>query len=138
MRLGKRWRWGRGRSLALAILFLLCALPGVGALPSVGAQELAGESVSTLPPGARPVEVLVELYNVSIDSIDERTETFEVDAYLFAAWYDERHAFDAAAVGAETKVFQGETAVEQLKTTVWHPDFEILDARGPRKRCIGP
>ena len=109
-------------SFLFAILLLFFVLPA-------GAQDIDSERVSTLPPGELPLQVLVDLYNVNIASIDERTETFEVEAVLFAAWFDQRQAFG----GGETRVYQGETAVELLKTSVWHPDFEIIDARGPRE-----
>jgi hypothetical protein len=110
------------------VLFFLTMFLLFSVLP-VGAQDIDPDRVSTLPPGDLPLEVWVDLYNVNIDSIEERTQTFEVEAFLTAAWFDERQAF----AGGETRVYQGETAVELLKTTVWHPDFEIIDARGPRE-----
>jgi hypothetical protein len=80
------------------------------------------------------VEVYVDLYGLNIFSIDEREETFEIEAFIYADWFDERLAFDPAAAGTNTKIFQGETAVEMLKTEVWWPDLEVVDVRGPRER----
>jgi hypothetical protein len=102
---------------------------------SASAAKAQSEVQSLSPPlvDGEPVEVYVELFNVNINSIDERDETFEIDAFLYADWFDERQAFDMAE-GLEQKVFQGEAAVEILKTSVWWPDFEIVDARGPRER----
>ncbi|WP_420641654.1 hypothetical protein [Candidatus Leptofilum sp.] len=124
------------RGALLALIFLLGAgLFGGGTLAgSVHAQTETPSNVSVPPPNQFPVEVYVDLYGLNIFAIDEQNETFEIEAFIYADWFDDRLAFDPAAAGTERKVFQGETAVEMLKTDVWWPDLEVVDVRGPRER----
>ena len=119
---------------ALLGLFLLLGAWLFGGGTAVQAQTGSPNNVATPPPDQYPVEVYVDLYGLNIFAIDEQEETFEVEAFIYADWFDDRLAFDPAEAGTETKVFQGETAVELLKTDVWWPDLELVDARGPRDR----
>ena len=119
---------------ALLGLFLLLGAWLLGGGTAVQAQTSPPNNVATPPPDQYPVEVYVDLYGLNIFSIDEQEETFEVEAFIYADWFDSRLAFDPVEAGTETKIFQGETAVELLKTDVWWPDLELVDARGPRDR----
>ncbi len=118
----------------LLSLFLLGGVLLFSTGTAVQAQNDPTTNVAVPPPDQNPVEVYVDLYGLNIFSIDEREETFEVEAFIYADWFDERLAFDPAAAGTERKIFQGETAVEMLKTEVWWPDLEVVDLRGPRDR----
>lgn len=125
--------WHRRGALLLG-LFGLLSVWLFGGKTAVLAQTDPTANIASPPPGQYPVEVYVDLYGLNIYRIDEREETFEIEAFIYADWFDDRLAFDPAVAGTETKVFQGETAVEILKTDVWWPDFEVVDARGPRDR----
>ena len=119
---------------ALLGLFLLLGAWLVGGGMAVHAQTGSPNNVASPPPDQYPVEVYVDLYGLNIFAIDEQAETFEIEAFIYADWFDDRLAFDPVEAGTETKIFQGETAVELLKTDVWWPDLEVVDVRGPRER----
>ncbi len=93
------------------------------------------EAQLVIPPNPDgPTEVFIDLGLRNVTGINESEETFEVDADLAAWWEDERLVFDPALFGDTEKVYQGEVALEKLKTEIWWPDFEIVDSRGPRDR----
>lgn len=93
------------------------------------------EAQLLIPPNPDgPTEVFIDLGIRDISRIDEREQVFEIDADLIGEWWDERLAFDPEQFGDGEKVYQGEIAVEKLKTGIWWPDFEITDSRGPRDR----
>lgn len=119
---------------ALLGLFLLLGAWLSGGGTAVHAQTNPPNNVASPPPDQYPVEVYVDLYGLNIFAIDEQAETFEIEAFIYADWFDDRLAFDPVEAGTETKIFQGETAVELLKTDVWWPDLEVVDVRGPRER----
>lgn len=122
------------REPKLMILFVPLVLWLLAGGTAVQAQTDPLANIATPPPNQFPVEVYVDMYGLNIFAIDEREETFEIEAFIYADWFDSRLAFDPAAAGTETKIFQGETAVEMLKTEVWWPDLEVVDVRGPRDR----
>lgn len=124
---------GRRGALLLLCLLLCVALP-----PQPGHAQGPSEPPPSLllrpdPEGAA-TEVLVELNINDILSINEREETFELDAYLYAEWVDPRLRFDAAVFGSDHKVYRGEAALEALKTQIWWPELELVGGRGPRDR----
>lgn len=88
----------------------------------------------TPPNRSEPTEVFVDIGISEIFAINERDETYVVDAYLVMVWNDERLAFDPDQFGYERKTYQDEVAIEILKTDIWAPAVNILDARGPRER----
>ncbi|MCB9006164.1 MAG: hypothetical protein H6656_02015 [Ardenticatenaceae bacterium] len=126
----------RGRCCLFLLLGTLMFLAGYfGRLSTSrsGPNQYAKQCCCAAP-DQFPVEVYVDLYGLNIFSIDEREETFEIEAFIYADWFDDRLAFDPVAAGTDVKIFQGETAVELLKTDVWWPDLEVVDVRGPRER----
>lgn len=125
------WTW---RGPTRWVLFVLLGLWLLGGTTAVQAQTGSPANVATPPLDQNLVEVYVDLYGLNIFAIDEQNETFEIEAFIYADWFDDRLAFDPAVAGTETKIFQGETAVEMLKTEVWWPDLEVVDVRGPRER----
>ncbi|WP_420629717.1 hypothetical protein [Candidatus Leptofilum sp.] len=133
-------RWIR-RGVLLVLFLLLGMLlfggetaPSASSVQAVHAQTEPLSNVISPPPGQFPVEVYVDLYGLNIFRIDEQEETFEIEAFLYADWFDDRLVFDPEVAGTDIKVFQGETAVEMLKTEVWWPDLEVVDSRGSRDR----
>lgn len=120
---------------ALLSFLLLLGMWALGKVTAVQAQSPPPPLNAAIPPPDQyPVEVYVDLYGLNIFAINEQEETFEIEAFIYADWFDDRLAFDPAAAGTEMKVFQGETAVEMLKTDIWWPDLEVVDVRGPRER----
>ncbi|MFT5193742.1 MAG: hypothetical protein ACI9EW_000741 [Cellvibrionaceae bacterium] len=87
------------------------------------------------PPNKTGVtEVFVDVGISEIFAINERDETYDVDAYMFLSWNDNRLAFDPDEFGYEKKVYQDEAALEILKSEIWAPSINIIDARGSRDR----
>lgn len=73
------------------------------------------------PPDQYPVEVYVDLYGLNIFSIDEREETFEIEAFIYADWFDSRLAFDPAVVAQRRRYFRGERPLRCSKPTFGGP-----------------
>lgn len=123
-------RVSRGLAASCIILAMLVMAPQL-----LRAQDHSNVDLRVLtPPPDGPTSVFVDLYGIEIFSIKEREGTFEIEAYLRAWWLDDRLAFDPIDLGAEKLVYQGEAAVEMLKSGMWWPYFEITDARGSRDR----
>ena len=114
--------------LAAALLTLLTL-----SAPASSADEAARWALTPPEPGSATV-VYVDIYDVEIYDVDEVAQTFDVGARMSASWWDGRLAFDAEQVGAETLIYQGRAAEEELDVRVWWPGFEIVDSRGPRDR----
>lgn len=101
-------------------------------LASTDSIQAADTSAITPPNAEFFTDIYVDIWDVKIFRIDENEEIFEVEATLDAAWSDPRLQFDAAAVGNDTKVYEGETAAEALKNEIWWPNFDVADSRGNR------
>jgi hypothetical protein len=92
------------------------------------------ESQQLLPPKLfEPTPVTINLYILDILSINEKDETFEVDAFLTAEWMDERLAFDSDEFGYPWKIYRVEVIQDKLKKDLWWPDLYIVDSKGPRQ-----
>lgn len=76
-----------------------------------------------------PTVVYTDIYGVEVLKVDPQAETFLVEADLVGTWTDPR-----VAGGPDRMVFQGDGALEALKTDVWWPGFEITDSKGSRDR----
>lgn len=94
------------------------------------AQEFSADAL-TRPYSDGPTRVNIDI-QFHVNSIDERTGTFEVDARLYAVWQDDRWAISDG--NDETLSFFGDAAAELLKTRLWWPYFEITDAAAPREQ----
>ena len=115
--------------------FLFLVAMSVVCHPRAGAAQASDATALTPPDADGPTEVSIDI-QFDLISIDERTETFEVDVRLWASWQDDRWAYDPDpdAEGFEAHRFLGEAATELLKTRLWWPYFEITDARSPRQQ----
>lgn len=131
-----KWFYTRSRLTQLGQLFVLVFFCLIGAPGVVMAQTPPdGEARLVIPPNPDgPTEVFIDLGIRDISRIDEREQVFEIDAELIAEWWDDRLTFDPENFGDVEKVYQGEVALEKLKTEIWWPDLEITDSRGPRDR----
>ena len=85
------------------------------------------------PPSLDMTEVSISLWDIWILEIDDKANTFEIDATVTAEWHDHRLAFNPEDYSGHTlRRIEGEAATEALKTEIWWPNLEIADARGPR------
>lgn len=79
------------------------------------------------PPEQKPVIVKVGFYLLNLNSLDEKTETFEADVYLDFQWKDSRLAFE----GEEPTMFVEDAAVDRLKE-IWWPHIEFVNTAAPQ------
>lgn len=109
-------------------LVLLAAL-WLASVPAAAQQHSAAQSPPDAPDAT---EVYVDVYGLRIFEINDRNATFEVEARFSAAWHDPRLAFDPEVADTEARFLQGEAVEDALKSEVWWPAFEIMDAHGSR------
>jgi hypothetical protein len=135
-RLSARWigrRLPGSRIIGLVVFTVFCL--AISPLVAQAQGPADAKAQLLIPPNtAGPTEVFVDVGVSEIFGIDEREEIYKVDAYLNLDWVDERLAFDPDAFGYDRKVYQDETALEMLKSEIWWPSIEIVDARGSRDR----
>ncbi|MBW4618815.1 MAG: hypothetical protein KME17_05590 [Cyanosarcina radialis HA8281-LM2] len=73
----------------------------------------------TRPDPTKPTEVDVGIYIIDFDDLDERDESFKLDAYLFLTWKDRRLAFKPTQPGLDTKEYKiGE---------IWSPQVRFVN-----------
>lgn len=103
------------------IVTIVLAVLAAFASPLISAQDVGFAAQET----ADPILVGINLSNLQLLDIDPQQQTFEVEGYINALWYDTNLA------GSSNALYQDEAAAELLKT-IWWPYFEIYDSRGPR------
>lgn len=122
------------------ISFLLCAIVAA----SAGEMAYSAQSIDveeremlqpgtyepralTPPPGDLPVPVQVGFHLLSIHSIDDEAETFQLSAVLTLVWNDTRQAFDPAVEGVNEKYFHGAYQFNEL-SPAWYPQLVFANA----------
>ncbi len=80
-------------------------------------------------PPASPTVVKVGVFLADILDLDEVDETFQIELVTVAEWDDPRLAFDPAAEGTETKLFQGQFQFNEVFAG-WWPQFVIVNEIG--------
>ncbi len=78
------------------------------------------------PPGEGLTTVAVDFFLLSLNSVDEKDETFDADLYLEFEWDDPRLVHD----GTEEQLF-ADAAVEERLTTMWWPQIEYVNTSEP-------
>jgi hypothetical protein len=73
-----------------------------------------------------PIEVTVSLHVINIAAIDEVSEQFALDAYLFERWIDKRLAY--SPMGPQDQVRN------YAPGQIWTPQLEMINAASPRTR----
>ena len=90
---------------------------------------LAATSVTAqvyAPPTDELTTVTVDFYLLNLDSVDEKSETFDADLYLEFEWDDSRTRHD----GSEEQLF-ADAAVDEKLTTMWWPQIEYVNTSEP-------
>ena len=101
---------------------MLWSVAGAAAGPAV-----ANDPILQAPPNqGQPIDIAVGLHIINIASIDEVTEQFETDAYLFERWNDPRLAFTPSGPNDRERNYE----VGQI----WIPQLEMINAASPRSR----
>jgi hypothetical protein len=74
----------------------------------------------------KPIDVTLGLHIVNLAAIDEVSEQFQMDAYLFARWMDKRLAYTPEGPQDQVRNY----AAGQI----WVPQLEMINAATPRQR----
>ncbi len=119
---------------------MLAAVLACLAVASAVAQE---EHLTGLPPGDRPLEVLMGFNLVNITDVGEKEETLDFEGAIYLEWYDPRQAYAPEEFGmpadwvagdystVPTRVYQGDFAVKELFGG-WRPHVVIPNGIGDR------
>jgi hypothetical protein len=114
----------RGALVATAIVASVMLWCAAGDAASSG---VADDAILQAPPyQGQPINIAVGLHIINIAAIDEVTEQFEMDAYLFERWTDPRLAFTPSGPRDRERNY----AVGQI----WIPQLEMINAASPRTR----
>ena len=88
---------------------------------------IATDPILQPPPyDGQPLEVTIGLHIVNIAAIDEVSEQFQLDAYLFERWNDPRLAYSPEGPQDQVRNY----ALGQI----WIPQLEMINAATPRTR----
>jgi neurotransmitter-gated ion-channel len=121
-------RRGIASLLALASTLVVTAMLTASAY---AAQTAAGIAIDPIlqPPNqadGKPIEVVIGLHVVNLAAIDEVSEQFQLDAYMFAQWIDQRLAFTPQGPQDQVRSYR--------PGQVWTPQLEMINAAAPRSR----
>ena len=88
---------------------------------------IATDPILQPPPyNGQPLEVTIGLHIVNIAAIDEVSEQFQLDAYMFERWKDPRLAYSPEGPQDQVRNY----AFGQI----WIPQLEMINAATPRQR----
>jgi len=112
---------------ALAIAFVVGAMsPAM----SRAAQTPTGISTDPIlqPPfdDGQPIDVTISLHVLNLANIDEVSEQFQLDGYLYEQWMDKRLAYIAEGPQDQVRNY--------TMGQIWIPEVEIINAAVPRSR----
>jgi len=126
-------RWKVERAAVPAILLVaitLCAMRSP-ALAHVAEPPIPG-GIATDPilqppfEDGKPIDVVIGLHVVNLAAINEVSEQFQLDAYLFEQWIDTRLAY--------TPQGQQDQVRNYAMGQIWVPQLEMINAASPRTR----
>src|ERR1700719_1943613 len=88
---------------------------------------IATDPILQPPPyNGQPLEVVIGLHIINIAAIDEVSEQFQLDAYMFERWKDPRLAYSPEGPQDQVRNY----AAGQI----WVPQLEMINAATPRLR----
>lgn len=123
------------RSAVYVALVILSFLPKYAVASEVPdrASSAPGENqnqfLNALPPGKRPVDVIVSFDLREIDHIDDDEESFEFTGVLKLSWNDPRQVFDPVIAGVDEKIYQGDFQFNELFSG-WFPQLILVNESG--------
>jgi len=114
--------------LAIAISFVAGATLSPATARAVQTPGgIATDPILQPPPyNGQPLEVTIGLHIVNVAAIDEVSEQFQLDAYMFEKWKDPRLAYHSEGPQDEVRNY----AFGQI----WIPKLEMINAATPRQR----
>jgi hypothetical protein len=121
-------RRGLASLLALTSALVVAAILNPSARAAQTAAGIATDPILQPPNQAdgKPLEVVIGLHVVNLAAIDEVSEQFQLDAYMFAQWIDPRLAFTPQGPQDRVRNYR--------PGQVWTPQLEMINAAAPRAR----
>ncbi|MGB3550779.1 MAG: hypothetical protein WA993_08815 [Candidatus Binatus sp.] len=114
------------------VAFALAIVLGAMLLPAPGRAAPTPTGIATDPilqppfENGKPIDVVLGLHVINIAAIDEVSEQFRLDGYLYARWLDKRLAYTPEGPDDELRNY----AMGQI----WVPQMEMINAAAPRSR----
>ena len=112
--------------VAIAIALVAATIPA----PSRAAQTPTGIATDPIlqPPfeDGKPLDITIGLHVVNLAAINEVSEQFELNAYMFERWVDKRLAYTPEGPQDQKRNY----ALGQI----WIPQLEMINAVSPRSR----
>jgi hypothetical protein len=115
------------------VLFALAIVLVAGAMRPAAiraAQTPTGIATDPIlqPPfeDGHPIDVTIGLHVVNLASIDEVSEQFQLDGYMFEQWVDKRLAYTPVGLQDQSRNYE--------KGQIWTPQLEMINASSPRSR----
>ncbi|MDB5108418.1 MAG: neurotransmitter-gated ion-channel ligand-binding protein [Candidatus Binatus sp.] len=124
----KGWGIVMAGATALIILAAILFAGAASAAPPATLPSQPQQILMLAPPrtNGTPIDVAVGLHIINIAAIDEVSETFTIDGYLFERWKDPRLAFTPTdPLDLERRYSPGD---------IWVPRVEMINAAAPRDR----
>jgi hypothetical protein len=115
---------GRGIVAAIVVASVMLWCVASQAAPA----GVANDAILQAPPDhGHPLDIAIALHIVNIASIDEVSEQFQMDAYLFSRWTDPRLAFTPTGPDDKERDYE--------PRQIWIPQLEMINAVTPRERA---
>ena len=114
------------------VAFALAIVVGATLSPVAGRAAPTPTGIATDPilqppfEDGKPIDVVIGLHVINIAAIDEVSEQFQLDGYLYARWIDKRLAYTPGGPDDQVRNY----AMGQI----WVPQLEMINAAAPRSR----
>jgi hypothetical protein len=113
--------------LGLALAFVAIAMPPTPVRAAPTQPGIATDPILQPPfEDGQPIDVTIGLHVLNLANIDEVSEQFGLDGYLYEQWMDKRLAYVAEGPQDQMRNY----AMGQI----WIPQLEIINAAVPRTR----
>jgi hypothetical protein len=113
---------------ALAIAFIAGAMRAAAARAASTPTGIATDPILQPPfEDGKPIDVTIGLHVINLASIDEVSEQFQLDAYMFERWSDKRLAYTPQGLQDQARNY--------AKDQIWTPQLEMINASSPRSRA---
>ena len=112
---------------ALAIDLIAGAMRPAAARAAQTPSGIATDPILQPPfEGGKPIAVTLGLHVINLAAIDEVSEQFQLDAYMFERWSDNRLAYTPEGLQDQSRSY--------AKGQIWTPQLEMINASSPRSR----
>lgn len=109
----------------IAVFFPLSCWKVKAQEPEYVQENVLQQLNKTKPDIGKPTNIKVGIYLVDFDTIDDKEQSFKLDAYLFLTWKDKRLAYNPKQANTTTKNY--------LPNQIWFPDIKAINVEGTRE-----